>query len=429
MHRLPNGHVHFTAFLEGEGQELITYGAITLGQLLRGEDVESLLPSLADYFQDDYGIYQNRIGDRRSEYWYLMYVNALAASITRLALADDRGSVDRVYRSMVRLRELAHQIDYNFDDQGYDFEHGRPFTDNDAFRQPDTVGGYAFLMQFAYEMFGEDSFRKEAEIGLDKYLSFAENPWYEIPSGAMACLATARMNATGSKFPMEKAIGFALDSTQGSLHKGKWGSEEINGLMRGWRGHTREEASSMAYSLETWVLLPYLLPVVRYEPSLAREIGKYALHASCNARMFFSDQLPEGSQARPDLSAAVPYEALHKERDGHSPYAAGDFFGQKSIYGGALTLWWGAIIRQTSDPYVLGLNVTKTDFLNPSADEIYLYYNPHGERVEIVDEIGDRAVDLYDFTTGTLLHKGVSGHATLVIEPDQALIVKWLPSA
>ena len=76
LHLLHNGHIHFTAFLEGTGQELITYGAVVVGKLLRGEDVQDLLPSLQDYFQAEYGIYQNGIGDTRSEYWYLMYVNA-----------------------------------------------------------------------------------------------------------------------------------------------------------------------------------------------------------------------------------------------------------------------------------------------------------------------------------------------------------------
>jgi hypothetical protein len=430
MHRLANGHLHFTAFLEGSGQELITYGAIVLGKLLRGEDVQALLPSLADYYHEDYGIYQNGIGDKRSEYWYLMHVNALSAAITRRALMDDTASVQRLKNSMNRLMELAHQIDYDFNDQGYDFEARRPFTNKDEFRQPDTVGGYAYLMQFAFETFGDDKYQAEANLAMQKYLSFGDNPWYEIPSGAMACLAVARMNAQGQAFSLDKAVAFALDPEQGSLHVGRWGDEEINGLMRGWKGHTREEASSMAYSLETLVLLPYLLPVVRYDHRFAKEIGRYALHTAANMRLFYGEFFAPEAQGRPDLTPVIPYEALHRERDGHSPYASGDFHGQKSIYGGALTLWWGEIVRPTSDPYVLELDLTKTDFLGApdhsasgSGDSVCMYYNPYNHDVDVTISLGGEPVDLYDVRTQSLLEANVRDSATLHLSGDSATIV------
>ncbi|WAH38168.1 hypothetical protein [Alicyclobacillus dauci] len=430
MHRLANGHLHFTAFLEGSGQELITYGAIVLGKLLRGENVDDLLPSLADYYSDEYGIYQNGVGDKRSEYWYLMHVNALAWCITRLALMDDPVSVQRLKSSMNRLMELAHQIDYDFNDQGYDFENSRSFTNQDAYRQPDTIGAYSYLMQFGYETFGEAEYQAEASLAMQKYLSFADNPWYEIPSGAMACLAVARMNAQGHGFSLNKAVSFALDSHQGSLHVGHWGGLEINGLMRGWKGHSREEASSMAYSLETLVLLPYLLPVARYDHQIAKQIGRYALHTAANMRLFYSEFFSLEAQGRPDLTPVVPYEAVHRERKGHSPYATGDFHGQKSVYGGALTLWWGEIVRSTSDPYVLELDLTKTDFLGMSdktapvgGNSVCMYYNPHRYDIDVTISLGDVPVDLYDARTQSLLQANISNSAILHLDADSATIV------
>jgi hypothetical protein len=426
LHLLHNGHIHFTAFLEGTGQELITYGAVVVGKLLRGEDVQDLLPSLQDYFQAEYGIYQNGIGDTRSEYWYLMYVNALAATITRRALMHDAASVHRLKSSMDRLVALAHQVDYNFNDQGYDFMEKKPFTMRDEYRQPDTVGGYAYLMQLAYETFGEVRYQDEAELAMRKYLSFLENPWYEIPSGAMACLAVAKMNARGKSLSLERAVRFALDSDGGSLHLGQWGGQEINGLMKGWKGHTPEEASCIAYSLESLVLLPYLLPVARYDVRFAKDIAKYALHAAANARLFYIDFFTVEAQGRPDLPPVIPYEALHRQRGEHSPYATGDFYGQKSIYGGALAAWWGEIVHPTSDPYVLDLDLTKTDFLETPDESVRLFYNPHQWDVEVTVHVGNAPVNLYDTDMGAIVDRSVSGSTTLYIPKDSTRMVKLI---
>ena len=114
----------------------------------------------------------------------------------------DAASVHRLKSSMDRLVTLAHEFDYNFNDQGYDFMEKKAFTVRDEYRQPDTVGGYAYLMQLAYETFGEVRYQDEAELAMRKYLSFLENPWYEIPSGAMACLAVAKMNARGKSLSL-----------------------------------------------------------------------------------------------------------------------------------------------------------------------------------------------------------------------------------
>lgn len=429
MHTLPNGHTHFTAFLDGSGQELITYGGMVIGRLLRGEDVRHLLPSLEDYYQEEYGIYQNGVGDKRSEYWYLMHVNALAAAITRLALMDDPISVRRLHSSMDRLIAMAHQIEYDFNDQGYDFEHGVPWTYKDAFRQPDTIGGYAYLMQFAYETFSEEKYRDEANKALEMYLEFEQNPWYEIPSGAMACLATAKLNADGGNFPLDKAIHFALDSEEGSLHLGQWGNEEISGLMRGWRGHTREESSSMAYSLETLVLLPYLLPIARYDVQFAKDIARYTLHTAANARLFYGEFLPEGAEGRPDLTPLVPYEALHRQHGEHSPYATGDFHGQKSVYGGGLVLWWGEIVRPTSDRFVLELDLTKTDFLALPSDRVNMYYNPYEHDVDVAIQIGPEFVDIYDVHSQSVIYANVNKSVTLHLPADSVTMVSLRPRA
>jgi hypothetical protein len=154
---------------------------------------------------------------------------------------------------------------------------------------------------------------------------------YEIPSGAMAAAAAARLDFLGHKVDVERAVSFALDPSIHCLHTGKWGDAEVNGLMAGFR----TEPLGEAYSMESLVVLPYLLPMVRLQPQFANLVGRYALHVAANMRLFYSDCIPRENQSQPDLTAAVPYERLTREVNGHSPFSSGDYGSHRSIYGGA----------------------------------------------------------------------------------------------
>ncbi|MBE3555097.1 MAG: hypothetical protein IMW85_08965, partial [Thermicanus sp.] len=334
--RNEKGNFHFTAFMEGRGHELITNGGLWMGLALRGERIDPYLPSLLDYFNEEIGIFMNGEKDTQSEYWYLMLVNALAAQLVKHSFQGNKNAVDKVRLSLKRIMKLAQDVNYDFNDQGYDFANGKPFTLREEYRQPDAIGGYAYLMELGFELFHDLEFREEALRAIHLYQSFERNPWYEIPSQAMACLAAARLYAQGEEINLEKILRFALDFEEGSLLVGVWGHQEIYGLMRGWRGFSRQESSRMAYSLESFILLPYLLPVVRYEPRFAEAIASYALHLSANARLFFSDFMKDKAQSRPDLGVEIPYEALHREEKGEIPYATGDFYGHRPFMAGPI---------------------------------------------------------------------------------------------
>jgi hypothetical protein len=390
------GKIKFGAFYEDGGHELITYGGIVLGKILCNEDVTELLPSLEDYYSETFGIFLNHPDNKLEEYWYLMYVNCLAAEIIRKRLIDNAAFSSKLERSLDSLVEIAHQVNYDFNDQGYDFAGKKPFTNEEFYRQPDTIGAYAYLMLLGYETFENESYLDESVEALTVYESFDTNPWYEIPSGAMACLAGAKLNSMGYSFDLNKILNFALDAKEGCLHVGTWGEKEVNGLMLGWHGYSREDAEKTAYSLETFLLLPFILPVVRYDVRFAKWIGKYALNMSANSKLFFPDYMPQEAQSRPELSADIPYETLHQNKEGHSPYAFGDFHSHKSVYGGALTLWLDSIVQKTEDDFILQLNVTKTNFLTSETSPTYLYYNPYSENRTITLNAGEESVDIYD---------------------------------
>lgn len=425
LQRRQDRSLYFASALEGTGDGgLTTFGPVVLGKILRGDPVDSLLPSMAAYFNDDAGIFLDGMHADLCEYWYLMNVNALADGIIRSRLSNDKMWTDKVRKSADRLIDLAHQIVYNFNDQGYRFNTRAPFTNKDIYRQPDAIGGYAYLMLFAHEMFGGSQYLKEAIKALNLYQSFAQNPWYEIPSGAMAALAAARLSVRNKGIDMRRVLSFVLDPNGHPLQTGVWGGREVNGLMAGFR----TESAGQAYSMESLVTLPYLLPVLRYRPEYAVDIGRYLLNTAANMRLFYSDCIPRENQSRPGLTSAIPYERLSREVDGKSPFASGDYGSHRSIYGGAYALWWGELVKPTSDKYILQMDISRTDFLCGKSFPSYLYYNPWAEPKKVELTLGSSASDIYDLLEHEFVSRKRSGHVLLTIPAGDARVLVVVPS-
>ncbi len=420
----PDGSHYFASALEGTGDGgLTTFAPILLGKILRGEMVGGLAPSMAAYFSDRYGIFLDGRRASSCEYWYLMNVNARAAGIVRRHSASDAGWMARVQSSADRLISLAHQINYNFNDQGYRFDAGKPWTKQDIYRQPDAVGGYAYLQLLAHAMFGQPKYLAEATEALQHYLGFARNPWYEVPSGAMACLAAARLSTTDPGIDVAKALRFVLDPGGRPLHTGRWGNDEVGGLMAGFC----TEPAGEAYSMESLVTAGYLLPVLRYRPEFASVIGRYLLNASANMRLFYSDCIAAENQSRPELTSAVPYERVTRTLAGKSPYASGDYGSHRSIYGGAYALWWGELMKPTADPRILQMSVAHTDFFERKTFPTYLFYNPYADSKPIDVSPIQEGRRFYDLQAHEFLRGTGSGDLPLVIPAGGARVVVLTP--
>ena len=421
----PDGTKYFASALEGIGDGgLTTFAPLALGKILRGDAVDELLPSMAAYFSDEAGIFLDGTRADLCEYWYLMNVNALAGGVIRSRFASDPAWTGRVKKSADRLIDLAHQISYDFNDQGYRFNTRVPFTNKDIYRQPDTIGGYAYVLLLAYEMLGDQGYLDEAIRALRLYQAFPKNPWYEIPSGAMASLAAARLSVREPGIDMRKVLGFALAPEGHPMQTGEWGGKEVNGLMAGFS----TEPEGQAYSMESLVPLPYLLPMLRYRPEFATEIGRYLLNTSANMRLFYADCVPRENQSRPDLTASVPYERLTQEVDGHSPYASGDYDSHRSIYGGAYALIWGELVKPTEDEFILQMNLSRADFLSVKSFPTYLYYNPYAQAKRITLKLEDGSFDLYDLTAHKFIHEKQEGSITLTLPASVSRIFVVVPA-
>jgi hypothetical protein len=398
--RAKDGRQVFPSALEGmEDGGLTTYGPMALGKELRGEGLDGLAASLKGYFSETYGLFLDGAGTSLCEYWYLMNVTAMAYGLIQLRFSQDAEWLTRVERSAARLKEMAKQIHYDFNSQGYDFAKTAAFTNQDIYRQPDAVGGYSYVMLLAWRLTGKEFCLAEAKTGIDRYLDFAMNPWYEVPSGAMALMAAARLEAMGYPANASKALGFVFDSKVGLMANGRWGGREVSGLLAGFR----TEPAGQVYSMESMVTLPYLLPAVRFRPELAGEVARYALNTAANLRWFYPEYLPHENQSRPDLPPMIPYERLSREEKGHSPYATGDFAGHRSIYGGAYVMWLDKMVQPKGDPWLLRWDLARTNFLDRDLPPTFLYYNPWPVEKRISVESAAGKGRVYDLTHKRML--------------------------
>ena len=418
--RNKDGRQIFPSALEGEEDGgLTTYGPVAMGRELRGEGLEGLSTSLKGYFNEEYGLFLDGAGATLCEYWYLMNVTAMAYGLIQLRFAKDAEWLARVEKSAARLQAMAKQIKYDFNDQGYDFSKRATFTNQDIYRQPDAVGGYSYAMLLAWKLTGKEFCLAEAKTGIDRYLDFAANPWYEVPSGAMAVMAAARLEAMGYPTNTKKALGFVLDSNAGLMATGRWGGHEVNGLLAGFR----TEPPGQVYSMESMVTLPYLLPAARFRPELAEEIARYALNAAANLRWFYPQYLPRENQSRPELPPMIPYERLSREEKGHSPYATGDFAGHRSIYGGAYVMWLDKMIQSQGDPWLLRWDLAKTNFLDRDLAPAFLYYNPGPGDKRVTVEIAPGPRRVHDLSHDRLLPSH-GGKVELTLAPGEARVIE-----
>lgn len=413
------GRQYFASALETKDEGGLTcYGPMAMGEELRGTGLDELARSLKAYFSEPYGMFLDGPGATLCEYWYLMNVNALAFALIQSRFAHDAEWLARVERTAAGLRDMAHQIRYDFNDQGYDYAAGKPFTRQDIYSQPDAVGGYSYVMLLAWKMTGKEFCLAEAKTAIDHYTAFPKNPWYEIPSGAMAVLAAARLEALGYRANTRRALGFVLDAKIGLMATGNWGSMPVDGLMAGFR----TEPPGQAYSMESMVTFPYLMPALRFRPDLAGEVARYALNVAANLRWFYPQYLPRENQSRPDLNPSVPYERLSREAHGKSPYAEGDFAGHRSVYGGAYAMWLDKMIQPQGDPWLLRWDLTRTNFLDRAIPPTFLYYNPYSTAKKIAVSAADQVRDL---VLGRIL-PARQGRVELMLNPEEARVIETL---
>lgn len=98
------------------------------------------------------------------------------------------------------------------------------------------------------------------------------------------------------------------------------------------------------------------------------------------------------------------------------------------LYGSSHVGILGGLVRTTNVEGILQLDLLKTDFYHAAAHPTYLYYNPHDAEKSVSIDVGDKAHDLYDAVTDTILKSDVTGVAEFTILADAARVVVLVPA-
>lgn len=383
LRRNEDGAPIFGAYIGSDSNELITWAIITLGEWFSNRDPQWLTATWPSFFSEQAQVYMNSPRSIEIELWYLFYANTLCTAIQQTLFPADENARRRFSASADAMYRMAKTLNYDFNHQSFNFSLMEPRSYKPQYRQPDSIGGYAYNMLFAALYADRPNYMEESLRAISLYEQMPNNPWYEIPNGSAALMAAAWLDAHGHACDIQRIAGWLFDHDLGPLQIGKWGEEEIDGLMMGWFGDTRALAMSSAYSMETFMPLQFFLPAVRYCPQLADAVGKYVRCMLSNFQLFYARGHQALYETKPDLDSSIPYEKLEYERAGHVPAACGDFHGHRSIYGAGYLMWLEAMARATNDADIYALDLSLTDWLAAEKYPVYLLRNPHDDAREV----------------------------------------------
>jgi hypothetical protein len=367
-----------------------------------------------------------------------------------------RTCADQFYRAVVVLKESPQ----GFHHQSFNFASMKPFdgTKEMHWVEPESSAAFAWLEYMAYAKFRDPKYLQAANWAMDALNAEKDSPLYGciLPFGAYVA---ARMNAEQRcKYDTARIVNWCFGGGHicvGGVTAAHWGEYDVSGLVTMY--------DDRPYLFETFQLASSLVPLTRYEPRLARAVGKWMLNAANNARLFYPGELPDDYQITPELKSVsrnlVSYEVLlgrdakhllsselplFKERKGVSFVASRDPWeswspvtGKKyvypdvshfSLYSSASVGIFGGIISRTDDDKILQLDCLKTDFFHDKAYPTYLYFNPHPEDKEIHIDVGSKAVDLYDTVSKQWVNKNVHGSTPLRLPKDSAVVIVLAPA-
>lgn len=373
-----------------------------------------------------------------------------------------RSTADRWYEACVALGARDGKL--NFDHTGFEFAHMRPH-DNGKRTEPEGAAGAAWLQYMAWKKFGEEKHLEGSKWCMDWLLSYPGNPYYEIVLAYAAPLA-ARMNAeVGTNYDVTKIINWCLGPSTArpgwGVIVGRWGDYEVGGL-----SGSITDGGGYAFAMNTFVATGAILPTARYDDRYARSLGKWALNAINNARLFYPKEIPAQLQSCPDWKGdpegVISYEGLrrlgltygqhayrrrHPDFQGHfppdleqkwsgiAPFASGDpipfQWGHKTdfaLYGAAHAGIFGAIVGRTDDEHILRLDLLAMDFFHDPAYPTSLLHNPYDHAATVHIDVGDKPVDVYDTVEKRFVATNASGMTPIEIPADSARVIVLAPA-
>lgn len=383
------------------------------------------------------------------DWWYDVYPNLLFYAICEKY--PNEKDFDWIAKSIAEKFYKADSIlkgDYNY--SYFDYGQMKPMK-NQICAQQDAAAGHAWVLYAAYKKIGDKRYLQGAISAMTALESNKINPTYELLMPFGAYLA-ARMNVEqGTKFDVQKLLGWTFDGTavcrEGwGVLTGKWNDYDISGVV----GSTVDHGG-YGFLMNTFDAAWPLVPLVRYDPAYADAIGKWMLNAVNASRLFYPQYIPNEHQtilqSAGVTKGVIAYEGIAKGStfdtlymDKKAPVAQGDGpkwvpgqnpdVSQFSVYGSGHVGIFGSIVEKTNVEGILKLDVLATDFYKSKAYPSYLVYNPYKQIKTVFYKIkGTKNVDLYDAVAQKFIAKNVSVKANIHVLANKSVLIIETPAS
>lgn len=315
--------------------------------------------------------------------------------------------------------------------------------------EPEAAGALAWLFYQVYSQTGIEKYRIGAELCMEFFSEWEENPAYELQYLYGTILA-ARMNAElNAGYDLEKIMNWCFDvgplrkwahTTGWGMVVDTWNGMDVSGINAAISVDDNTDWGDYAFLMNSFQQAAILAPVVRYDDRYARAMGKYLLNMANSVRIFYPNFLPPENQdgyewsEQYDPNSYIAYEAVRQFKDGKSPFATGDALAggwaptNHSLYSSSPVGYLGGILETTSVEKILKFDLLKTDFFHAPAYPSYLLYNPYDISKSIDIDAGSEPVDIYDATTNALVAENVSGITPITLEADKAIVAVLIPA-
>ena len=447
----------------GEFHESLNSLAALLGAGLVGidktdQDGYNYVKMVQNYFNKDNGwnIMMNNTnpevamlgGGYGRDWWYDVFPNALYYALCDVFPGVD--GADEIQRTIAEQFVKSDSIlNGNYDYSYFDYSQMKGVVNHIPLQQ-DAAGGHAYVLLNAYKKFGDPRYLAHAKSAMDALNNQKESRFYEIllPLGVYSA---AYLNATeGTNYDVKKMLEWTFDGCTNpdgrygwGIIQDQWGDYQVDGLQG-----SILDGGGYAFLMNSIKPAWPFVPMVKYDPSFAKLMGKWMLNNVNACRLFFPDEIDNQHQWAPELKnitkGNIAYEGLRKTDDYGktdlkevSPVAIGD--GPKwikgnptesmfSVYSTSPIGIFGAMVEETNVDGVLQLDCNVTDFYSDNHYPTYLYYNPHNESKNIKYTTTTKGnFDLFDIVSKKYLGKNMTVGDTFEIASDDAVIAVELP--
>ena len=330
--------VSFPSYVGGpKDPEAVNYLAAVISGALVGLDMrhyhgQDWVALGTNFFNAEEGVYVNRPrSGTGGSFWYDVFPNVLFYELNDLYPgnaardAQARSVAQKWHEACVALGGNTDPLALpNFDHTGLNLKTMKPVEMGRI--EPEGAAGIAWLEYMAWLNFKDPRFLTAADWAIRslEVKPVGQSPLYEVllPYGA---LIAARMNAElGRHYDVAKLVNACFEPCGPLQARPGWGviSDRWQGLdVHGLVGSTTD-GQGYAFAMNTFQWAGALLPLARYDPRYARDLGKWTLNLANAARLFYSNAHDAGHQSSyawakaHDSKSVIAYEGIRKWKRG-----------------------------------------------------------------------------------------------------------------